>query len=181
MQPIYIIGYMGSGKTTFGRALAKRLDMQFIDLDFYITQRFRKSIPEIFAEKGEAGFRRLETNMLHEAGEFENVVISCGGGTPCFYDNIDYMLSNGLVICMNASKSRLLERLCANPSQRPAIKGKTQDEIASVIEDGLRDRAPFYSRAHIQFNGENLEDRHMIASSVDYFITKYRDFIADFL
>lgn len=181
MQPIYIIGYMGSGKTTFGRALAKRLGLQFIDLDFYICQRFRKSIPEIFQEKGEEGFRRIETNMLHEAGEFENVVIACGGGTPCFYDNIDYMLSNGLVICMNASKSRLLERLCANPAQRPAIKGKTHEEIAGLIEAGLLDRAPFYNRAHIQFDGENLEDRHMITSSVDNFITKYRDFMNVFI
>ena len=91
MKRIILIGYMGAGKTTVGRALAKELGLEFYDLDWYIENRRRKKIPQIFDEEGEEGFRRIEYNMLHEVAEFENIVLSCGGGTPCFFDNIDYM------------------------------------------------------------------------------------------
>lgn len=170
MNPIFIIGYMGAGKSTFGKALAREIGVGFIDLDFYIRQRFRKSIPEIFAERGEEGFRRIETNMLREVGEFSDVVIACGGGAPCFNGNIDYMLSKGTVVCMRASKERLLDRLCANTSQRPALQGKSREEIAAIMEQGLRDRAVHYDRAPIQFDGDELEDRRQIAGSVRRFL-----------
>lgn len=109
--PIFLIGYMGCGKTTFGRALAKATGRDFIDLDFYISQRFRATIPEIFAAQGESGFRRMEGAMLREAGEFPGVVVACGGGTPCFGSNLDYMLGRGTVVWLQASRQRLLERL----------------------------------------------------------------------
>ena len=83
MQRIIIIGYMGAGKTTVGKALAKDLGLTFYDLDWYIESRMRKTVKQIFDEQGEEGFRRIEHNMLHEVAEFEDVVISCGGGTPC--------------------------------------------------------------------------------------------------
>ena len=91
MKSIIIIGYMGAGKTTVGKALAKELGVMFYDLDWYIETRMHKTVKEIFDEKGEEGFRIIEHNMLHEVAEFENVVVSCGGGTPCFFDNMDYM------------------------------------------------------------------------------------------
>ena len=91
MVRIILIGYMGAGKTTIGKALAKELNVQFYDLDWYITSRMRKTVAQIFDERGEEGFREIEKNMLHEVAEFEDVIISCGGGTPCFFDNIDYM------------------------------------------------------------------------------------------
>ena len=89
MTRIILIGYMGAGKTTVGKALAKALGLPFYDLDWYIETRMRRTVKQIFDESGEEGFRRIEHNMLHEVAEFENVVVSCGGGTPCFYDNID--------------------------------------------------------------------------------------------
>ena len=82
---------MGAGKTTIGRQMAKCNGLQFYDLDWYIETRMRKKIPQIFEERGEDGFRKIEHNMLHEVAEFEDVVISCGGGTPCFFDNMEYM------------------------------------------------------------------------------------------
>lgn len=91
MKSIIIIGYMGAGKTTVGKALAKELGVMFYDLDWYIESRMRKTVKQIFDEMGEEGFRQIEHNMLHEVAEFENVIVSCGGGTPCFFDNIDYM------------------------------------------------------------------------------------------
>ena len=86
---------MGAGKTTVGYALSKLTGWTFYDLDWYIENRMRKSISELFEERGEEGFRQIEMNMLHEVAEFENVIISCGGGTPCFYNNIDYMNEQG--------------------------------------------------------------------------------------
>ena len=105
MRRIIIIGYMGSGKTTVGRALAKELGMPFYDLDWYIESRRHKTVPQLFSEVGEEGFRKIEYNMLHEVAEFEDVVISCGGGTPCFFDNIDYMNQQGDVIYLKADPS----------------------------------------------------------------------------
>ena len=89
-QPIFLVGFMGCGKSTLGRALAKELGWDFIDLDFYIEQRFRRTVPQLFAERGEEEFRRIESSMLREAGEFDDVVVSCGGGTPCHDDNMAY-------------------------------------------------------------------------------------------
>ena len=89
MIRIFLTGYMGAGKTTLGKALARELHIPFIDLDWYIEERFHKTVGELFSERGEASFRELEKNMLHEVGEFEDVVISTGGGAPCFFDNIE--------------------------------------------------------------------------------------------
>ena len=88
MNRIIIIGYMGAGKTTVGRALSKAIGVPFYDLDWYIEQRMRRSVRQLFDERGEQGFRRVERNMLHEVAEFEEVILSCGGGTPCFFDNM---------------------------------------------------------------------------------------------
>lgn len=103
MKRIILIGYMGAGKTTLGKALAQATDLQFIDLDWYIEERFHTSIQQIFADKGESGFRDIERRMLHEVAEFEDVIISCGGGTPCYFDNIDYMNLQGDTIYLKAT------------------------------------------------------------------------------
>ncbi len=169
-KPFFIIGYMACGKTTFGRALARKLDRQFIDLDFYIEQRFRKRIPEIFAERGEEGFRQIERNLLQEVGEFDNVVISCGGGTPCFFDNMDYMSHRGVTIWLQATEARITERLLVNNANRPLIKGKSKEEIEQTVAKGLSEREEFYSRAGIHFSGEYLEDRRQIDSTVEKFL-----------
>lgn len=92
---IILLGYMGSGKTTVGKALAKNLGLPFYDLDWYIESRMRKTVKQLFDERGEDGFRKVERNMLHEVAEFENIVLSCGGGTPCFFDNMDYINQQG--------------------------------------------------------------------------------------
>ncbi len=95
MKRVFLIGYMGAGKTTLGKALSKKSGLTFIDLDWYIEERYHKTIQQIFADHGEEGFREIEKNMLHEVSEFEDVIISTGGGTPCFFDNMDYMNSVG--------------------------------------------------------------------------------------
>lgn len=147
MKRIILIGYMGSGKTTVGRALAKELGLQFYDLDWYIESRRRKTIPQLFAERGEEGFREIEHNMLHEVAEFEDIVLSCGGGTPCFYDNIDYMNSLGEVIWLKADPEVLYKHLLMGKTERPLLKGKSPEELITFIREQLEKREPFYSKA----------------------------------
>lgn len=147
MKSIILVGYMGAGKTTIGRHLAMQLGYQFYDLDWYIEMRYHKRIAEIFAERGEEGFREMERNMLHEVAEFEGVVLSCGGGTPCFYDNISYMNSCGDTVYLKATPETLTTHLRMGKSIRPLIQGKTPEELDAFIRESLAAREPFYSQA----------------------------------
>ena len=147
MRRIILIGYMGSGKTTVGRALAKELSMPFYDLDWYIESRRRKTVPQIFAERGEEGFREIERYMLHEVAEFEDVIISCGGGTPCFFDNMDYLNQQGDVIWLKADPEVLYKHLLMGKTERPLLKGKSPEELMAFIRGQLEQREPFYAKA----------------------------------
>jgi shikimate kinase len=147
MKRIILIGYMGAGKTTLGKALARVTKRPFYDLDQYIESRTHKTIPQIFAEKGETGFREVEKNMLHEVAEFEDVIISCGGGTPCFSDNMDYLNQQGETVFLRATPEVLKEHLLMGKTQRPLIQGKSPDELIGFIEENLQKRLPFYSKA----------------------------------
>lgn len=168
-----MVGYMASGKTTFGRALAKKLGLRHIDLDFYIEQRFRKSISDIFEERGETGFRKIEAEMLREVGEFEGVVVSCGGGTPCFGDNMDYMLQGGKTIWLETSADCIMARLMANRSKRPLMASKSEEELAKAVKEGLEARVRHYSRAEIHIDGAPLETRSEISQTVNRFLSEY--------
>ena len=163
---IFIIGYMASGKTTFGRALARQTGMQFIDLDFYIEQRYRSTVSKIFAEKGEDEFRRIEREMLREAGEFEDVVISCGGGTPCFFDNMDYMNRQGDVIYLKAKPEVLYKHLMMGKTERPLIKGKSHEQLLDFINQQLEKREPFYTKAKYTLDVSLMDNYEKIKISV---------------
>lgn len=144
---IILIGYMGSGKTTVGRALAKDLGMPFYDLDWYIESRMRKTVKQIFDERGEEGFRIIERNMLHEVAEFENVVISCGGGTPCFFDNISYLNRQGETVYLKCTPEVLHKHLSMGKTVRPLLLNKTLEEVKVYIQEQLQQREPYYSQA----------------------------------
>lgn len=131
---------MGAGKTTVGKALAKELDLPFYDLDWYIETRMHKKVKEIFDEQGEEGFRRIERNMLHEVAEFENVVLSCGGGTPCFFDNMEYMNGQGTVIYLKCSPEVLFRHLKMGKGVRPLLLGKNDEELMAFIREQLERR-----------------------------------------
>lgn len=164
---------MASGKTTFGRALARKSGLQHIDLDFYIEQRFHTTIRDIFATKGETEFRRIENAMLREVGEMSDVVISCGGGTPCFGDNMEYMNSRGTTVCLQASDEVIANRIIQAGNKRPLMAGKPKEEIISTLRQHMAVRKPYYDQASIIISGDRLENKDQIAKTVDDFIKNY--------
>ena len=167
MRRIILIGYMGSGKTTIGRALSKETGMMFYDLDWYIESRMRKTVSQIFAEKGEEGFRKIEYNLLHEVAEFEDVIISCGGGTPCFFDNMDYLNQQGDVVYLKATPETLYKHLLMAKVERPLLKDKTPEELIAYITEHLKEREPFYGKARHILDVNVLDNYDKIAISVE--------------
>ena len=166
MKRIILIGYMGSGKTTVGKALSKDTGMMFYDLDWYIESRMRKTVSQIFAEKGEEGFRKIEYNMLHEVAEFEDVIISCGGGTPCFFDNMDYLNQQGDVIYLKATPEVLYKHLMMAKVERPLLKGKTKEELLEFIKTQLSARETFYNKARHHLDVSLLDNYEKIGITV---------------
>ncbi|MBR6262060.1 MAG: shikimate kinase [Prevotella sp.] len=166
MVRVIIIGYMGAGKTTLGKALSKELGIPFYDLDWYIESRMRRTVEQIFAENGEEGFRKIEYNMLHEVAEFEDVIISCGGGTPCFFDNMDYLNQQGETIYLKATPEVLLGHLKMGKVVRPLLKGKSQEEMKTFIEEQLEKREPFYNKARHTIDINLLDNYHKVQVSV---------------
>lgn len=175
MIRVILIGYMGAGKTTVGRALAKALGVPFYDLDWYVETRMRRTIKQIFDAKGEEGFRRIEHNMLHEVAEFENVVLSCGGGTPCFFDNIDYMNRQGQVVYLKASPDVLYQHLKMGKSVRPLLLDKTPDEVKEFIVEQLSYREQFYSKAGYTLNVDLLDNYEKIHITVEKLLGMLND------
>jgi shikimate kinase len=166
MTRIILIGYMGAGKTTIGKALSKELGITFYDLDWYIESRMRKTVSEIFAERGEEGFRQIEYNMLHEVAEFEDVIISCGGGTPCFFDNMDYLNQQGQVVYLKAEPEVLYKHLQMAKVERPLLKGKSKEELLTFIKEQLEKREPFYTKARYTLDVSLMDNYEKIKISV---------------
>jgi len=167
MKRIVLIGYMGSGKTTVGKALAKELSLPFYDLDWYIESRMRKKVSQIFAERGEEGFRQIERNMLHEVAEFEDVVVSCGGGTPCFFDNMEYMNSQAQVVWLRCEPEVLQKHLLMGKGDRPLLKGKNPDELLNFIREQLEYREQFYAKANYQLDVTLMDNYDKIKITVE--------------
>ena len=148
---------MGAGKTTLGKALAKELDYHFIDLDNEIERHSGCTIPELFARSEEPGFRKVEQQLLrHTVQQFQdpkygkqNGVIACGGGTPCFKQNLLFMKSNGFVIYLEVTPETLCERLlCASTHVRPMIPSRDPELLLAYIRDLLEQRRHIYEAAH---------------------------------
>ena len=154
MNKIFLVGYMGCGKSTIGRLLAKRLQWSFVDMDAYIENRHHKTINELFAERGEEVFRRLERSALEEISCFDLAVISTGGGAPCFFDNIDLMNQSGICIYIAMTPEALSRRLAANTQNRPLLRNKKEDELQLFIRTQLAQRQPFYDKAIYKVNND---------------------------
>lgn len=167
MIRVFLLGYMGAGKTTLGRAFARELGLSFIDLDWYIEERFHKTVRQLFDERGENAFREVERKMLHEVSAFEDVVIATGGGTPCFFDNMEFMNACGDTVFMEVDTKVLFRRLRIAKQQRPLLAEKTDEELKELIDVALEKRLPFYRKAKFIFCGDELESRHQIQKSVE--------------
>ena len=155
MNRIFLIGYMGSGKTTIGKLLATRLNYSFVDMDAHIEKKYFKTVSQIFAELGEAEFRLIEQKCLHELAEFDNVIISTGGGAPCFFDNMQFMNATGLTFYLKFSSTQLANRLeTSRAYKRPLLAERKGEDLLQFIAEGLVVREPFYMQAAYSVTGE---------------------------
>lgn len=163
---ILLIGYMGAGKTTIGKALSDEMNIPFYDLDWYIEARMHRNIKQLFEERGEEGFRKIEQAMLHEVAENENVIIACGGGTPCFFDNMDYMNRQGTTVYLKALPEVLYAHLKMGKTIRPLLLGKTEEEIGQLIVRQVAERESYYLKAKYVLNINLLSSAEKIKEAV---------------
>ena len=147
---IYLIGFMGSGKSHWGRLLSKKLTLPFFDLDSQITEQENKSIVEIFEEKGEEYFRMLEKEALYILTEsHDSFVMACGGGTPCYFNNIDYMNQNGTSVWLNTRLDVLFNRLLKEKESRPLLKDLSDSQLKQFILKKFSERRIYYEQAEL--------------------------------
>jgi len=165
MKRIFLLGYMGTGKTTLGRVLGDMTGFTFVDLDCFIEQRYCASISQLFETHGEAKFREIEQQILHEVAEFEQTIISCGGGTPCFFDNMEFMNSKGETVFLDSPIKVLSDRLKIARYKRPILKDLNDEELMVFIEKSLATREPFYSKAKHTFNAALLDNKEQITEA----------------
>ena len=155
---IFFIGFMGSGKSHWGKQVSEKLKIPFFDLDEQITSHEEKTITEIFSESGEEYFRLLEKDILHIITEsHDNFVMSCGGGTPCYYNNIDYMNQSGTSIWINTAIETVFQRLAKEKNTRPLIKDLTEQQLKSFIIKKFSDRKIYYEQAELIIDDEEMQ------------------------
>ena len=166
MERIFLIGYMGCGKSTIGKRLARLLSLSFIDLDAHIQSKYHKTIAELFAEKGEEQFRRIERLALLEVADFEDVLISTGGGAPCFFDNMEVMNRVGVTVYIQAEPEELATRLLASKTVRPILSSKKPEELVPFIRKHLTERERYYNKAQIIFPTDHMISKEEIHLTV---------------
>lgn len=158
MKRIFLIGYMGSGKTSIGVKLAETLGYSFVDMDHRIEEKYMKTVSQIFSESGQDKFREIEKDILHEVADFEDVVIATGGGAPCFFDNMEYMNKTGFTIYLRLTVENLAQRLeQSRAGKRPLLANKQGDELREFIGNTLRERERFYQQANLCVSGSDEE------------------------
>jgi shikimate kinase len=158
----FLIGFMGSGKSYWGNGWSESFDLPLIDLDAEIEKYAGKTIPEIFQEKGEAYFRKTERKVLHQFFSKDHFIMSCGGGTPCYFDNMRQMNRHGITIYLKSNPELLAERLRHEKSTRPLIKDIADDKLVDFIQQKLEGRKAYYTQSiyHLEtqfLTNENFE------------------------
>lgn len=153
---VFLIGFMGSGKTTIGKKLANHLKYQFIDLDRLIELRAGMSIANYFEMNGEQAFRELEKDVLRNTATSENAIIATGGGAPCYQDNIDWMNGQGITAYLSLAPKALASRLEHSKAERPLIRNLKGDELVEFISQKLASREEFYKKARFEVSASDL-------------------------
>ena len=154
---IFLLGFMGCGKSTLGRRLAALVNASFIDMDKFIEEKYFKTVAQIFAEEGEAAFREKERLAIEELAGFQNVVIGTGGGAPCFGDNMQRMNDAGITVWLDVPVEALVARLSKAKAERPLISDKNNQELTLFVEEKLNERNVFYSQAKVRVTGGNIQ------------------------
>jgi len=172
---IYLIGAMGSGKSTVGRKLAAKLGWAFRDTDSMIEEAEGMSVANLFISFGEEAFRRMESSVINELAGETDLVVSCGGGTPCFNDNMEIMKNNGVVVYLKMSPEALLKRVEPGKDTRPLIRSLEGDELLEKISSLLKEREELFEKAHITINGLSVNLSELI-DEIDSFINKKDSF-----
>ncbi|MCB0578941.1 MAG: shikimate kinase [Phaeodactylibacter sp.] len=169
---IFLIGFMGSGKSFTGRRLAQQAGMRFVDLDEWVENKEGRSIRAIFGEKGEPYFRKAERDALRDMLQFPDVVVSCGGGTPCFHQNMPWMNEQGVTIYLRAPVSLLARRLAGQQGHRPLLDKMGRHEMEAFIRSKLEEREPFYMESSIVY-----EQRHKEEPVAENLLRHFQDLI----
>ena len=162
MNKIYLVGYMGAGKTTAARRLAHRLGWEVADTDALFEEKYRISVDDFFHKYDEALYRKLESQVLKETENLENTVISTGGGTACYFDNMEWMNQHGMTIFLRISEKAVIDRLLHAKRKRPLSSGKTEAELTEFVQQHYTSRLPFYEQAKITVKSENLDLENLI-------------------
>jgi shikimate kinase len=160
MKNVVLVGMMSSGKTTLGKKLARLLGYQFVDLDKLIEKDQNMDIASIFSTKGEPYFREVESRILKETAARTNIVLASGGGTPCFFDNMEVINQMGTSIFLNVPAADLARRIENHgKDDRPILSGATS--LKDTLEQKIKERLPFYQQAHLSLSG-NIEVDHLM-------------------
>ncbi len=150
---IYLIGFMGSGKSTQGKMIARMMGYDFLDMDDWIEEQEGMTVPQIFSEYGEAYFRKKEKMAIRATGTLEKTVIATGGGAPCHGDNMELLKASGLTIYIKLTADALISRLSTAKTRRPLLEGKTDDEVRTTVKEMLNERETFYKQADMIIDG----------------------------
>lgn len=157
MNRIYLVGYMGAGKTTTARRLAQRLGWEVADTDAMFEEKYKISVCDFFNKYDEDLYRKLESEVLKSTESMENVVVSTGGGTACYFDNMDWMNRHGLTVFMRISSTAAVDRVLHSRHKRPLAEGKSEAELMEFVNQHYASRLPFYEQAQITVKSEDLD------------------------
>lgn len=173
MKHIYVTGFMGVGKTTFGKQLATQLKLSFIDTDMLIERDTGKLVAVLFEEYGEGYFRALEAKILRSIPHNKPAVIAVGGGLPCFHDNMDFMNTHGFTLYLKASSSFIYNRLMQAKTPRPLLNGLNQEQTKAFIEQNLEKRSVFYLQSKMVIDVPSKDPKKLISSVFDAYRAYY--------
>ncbi len=164
---IFLVGFMGCGKSYTAKYLANALSIPYVDMDQAIEMQHGKSIPLIFEEEGEFAFRNMEHEYLQSLDPHYSRIISTGGGTPCFHDNMALMNRLGTTIFIDTDKSKIVERLLRGIHKRPLLQGMNEHDLGFFYDQKMKERRPFYEQANFQVKHQDYEVLEKLIQSLE--------------